>query len=82
MDNPLQRDSVEFFLEKSPVPFCRIASSFKPADGDIVNIRKANYIVLGVSFAVDYADEPFSKVMRCNVIVEAMPPEKPKRRRK
>lgn len=63
-------DTVEFFLRDQPQPFLVVDSAFQPNDGDLVNIRKVTYRVLGRSFTVDYADQPRRRQMRCVVIVE------------
>ncbi len=62
-------DRVEFYLDKKAQPFCSVASSFQPNDGDLVNIKKVTYVVLGRSFTVDTDGFGLTK-MRCNVIVE------------
>jgi len=62
------KDTVEFYLRDSKQPFLTVESSFQPNDGDLINIRKATYKVLGRSFTVDHAAND-NRCMRCNVIV-------------
>lgn len=45
-------------------------SSFAPVEGELINIRKITYKVVGRSFSVDYADDMYERSIRCNVIVE------------
>jgi hypothetical protein len=47
-------------------------SSHSPAVGELINIKKATYKVVGRSFTVDRADNISLRQVRCNVIVEAL----------
>ena len=47
-----------------------VDSSLAPAEGELINIRKVTYRVVGRSFSIDHADDPYSRQVRCNVIVE------------
>jgi hypothetical protein len=66
-------DRLEFYHNGKPQPFLTLDSSFQPNDGDLVNIRKATYKVIGRSFTVDSAGTREVSI-RCNVILE---PHKP-----
>ena len=46
-----------------------IDSSFTPVEGDLINIKKVTYRVIGRSFTVDHADEWPDRQVRCNIIV-------------
>lgn len=48
----------------------RVNSSFAPSEGELINIQKRTYRVVGRSFTVDHADDPFQTQVRCNVILE------------
>jgi hypothetical protein len=61
---------VEFYLNSRNSYFCGVDAEFQPNDGDLVNIRKVTYKVIGRSFTVDHADDINECRMRCNVIVE------------
>ena len=63
-------DSVEFYEGKKQSPFLTVNSSFHPNEGDLVNIQKVTWEVVGRSFSVDYADDGTRRKMRCNVIVK------------
>jgi len=67
-------DKVEFYEEKSLIPFLTVDSAFQPSDGDLINIRSVTYKVLGTSFTVDYADKIRERYIRCNVICEKVKP--------
>jgi hypothetical protein len=67
-------DTVEFYEDGNHQPFMTLDSAFAPNDGDLVNIRGETWVVLGRSFAVDYADERLRRQMRCNLIVERKTP--------
>lgn len=45
-------------------------SSFTPEEGELINIKRVTYRVVGRSFTVDQSDDPFERQIRCNVIVE------------
>lgn len=62
-------DTMEIYVNNHQIPFLIIESSFQPNEGDLINIRKVTYKVVGRSFTVDHADEP-GRSVRCNVIVE------------
>lgn len=63
-------DRIEFWIGKSIL--LAIDSSFAPVDGDLINIQKITYRVIGRSFTVDYANTP-QRQMRCKVILEQQP---------
>lgn len=44
-------------------------SSFAPNEGDLINIKKTTYRIVGRSFTIDYAGE-VGQCIRCNIIVE------------
>jgi hypothetical protein len=48
----------------------RLNSSFAPMEGELINIKKTTYRVVGRSFSVDHSDDPFLSQARCNLIVE------------
>ncbi len=48
----------------------RIDSSFAPVEGDLINVERVTYVVVGRSFAIDDASDAFNRQLRCNVIVE------------
>lgn len=60
-------DRLEIWVDKDLL--LAADSSFAPNDGDLININKITYTVVGRSFTVDYADDPFERQVRCNVIV-------------
>lgn len=51
----------------------RVDSSFAPMEGELINIKKVTYRVVGRSFTVDHADDVFERQVRCNIIVEREP---------
>lgn len=61
-------DVVEIWLGDQVL--MRLDSAMVPREGDLINIQKVTYTVIGVSFSVDQAADPFLRQMRCNVIVE------------
>lgn len=62
------RDNIEFWIGEKVI--MRVDSSIVPSIGQFVSIQKKTYQVLGVSFAVDYADKVHERAMRCNVQLE------------
>lgn len=62
-------DKLEFYDGDKQQPFLTLASSFQPNDGDLINIRKVTYKVVGRSFTVDHAGE-VDESIRCNVILK------------
>lgn len=62
------RDRIEFW-EGEHLMF-GMDSSFAPAEGELVNIKKRTYRVIGRSFTVDHADDFAERQIRCNVILE------------
>jgi hypothetical protein len=63
-------DRIEFYLEGKQQPFLSLDSSFAPTEGDLINIEKVTYEVLGRSFTVDQAADIRLRSIRCNVIVK------------
>lgn len=59
---------VEFYHIGKQHPFYVVAAAFQPNDGDLVNILKVTYKVVGRSFTVDSPSTGCT--MRCNVILE------------
>ena len=51
-----------------------VDSSFAPAEGELINIKKITYRVVGRSFSVDHADDLFERQVRCNITVEPVDP--------
>jgi hypothetical protein len=64
------KSRVEFYLAGRNNYFCGVDAEFQPNEGDLVNIRKVTYKVLGRSFTVDHADDVNQTSMCCNVTVE------------
>lgn len=56
-------DAVEFHLGERIL--LSMESSHAPDRGDLVNLRKVIYEVIGRTYAVDYADEPRARQMVC-----------------
>lgn len=48
----------------------RADSSFAPMEGELINISRTTYRIVGRSFTIDHADDPFERQVRCNIIVE------------
>lgn len=71
----MKADTLEFFEADSQRPFLIVDSSLRPSEGELVNIRGETWKIVGVSFAVDYADEINERKMRCNVIVAPNEPD-------
>lgn len=67
------RDVIEFYCGKRCVS--SVQSSMVPTVDSFINIHKATYRIVSVTFALDYSDMPFSeRQMRCNVdLAEAKP---------
>ena len=61
-------DRLEIWLGKNLL--LAIDSSFAPAEGDLINIKKVTYQVMGRSFTIDHADDIALRQVRCNIIVE------------
>lgn len=61
-------DVVEIWLGDTTL--LRFQSSFAPEEGELINISKKTYRVVGRSFTIDHSDDPFELQARCNVIVE------------
>lgn len=64
----MKTDKIELYLEGSYHPFVTADSSFQPNDGDLINIHKVTYEVIGRSFTVDHVNKEEQQV-RCNVIL-------------
>ena len=62
-------ETLEFYLDNSLNPFLVVNTSYQPLDGDLINIKKETFVVIGRSFTVDHSLLP-SRTMRCNIIVE------------
>ena len=61
-------DRLEVWL--GPTLMLAADSSFAPDEGELINIRKATYRVVGRSFTIDHADDLRERQVRCNIIVE------------
>lgn len=59
----LFRDGIEFHLGERVL--LSMESSHAPDRGDLVNIRKVTYRVIGRTYTVDHADEPRERQMVC-----------------
>jgi hypothetical protein len=59
------RDSIDYWIGKKL--FVSTPSSMVPSVGSKISIRKEIYLVLAVTFAVDYADDRARLGMRANV---------------
>ncbi|CAB4151308.1 hypothetical protein UFOVP938_36 [uncultured Caudovirales phage] len=66
-------ESIEFYLEKHAAPFLVVAASFQPNEGDLINIKKETWKVIGRSFTIDHSLLP-SRTMRCVLIVKKVTP--------
>lgn len=62
----MNRDKIEFYVGPT-AGICSVESSMVPTVGQFISIRGQTYTVKAVTFAVDYADDPIQKSMRCNV---------------
>jgi hypothetical protein len=58
---------VQFFDAVKDMPILELDSSMPPVVGCIVVIRKEQWRVASVNWAVDYADQLSSRQMRCAV---------------
>lgn len=56
-------DAVEFFLGDRLL--VAVDSSHAPDRGDLVNIRKQTYRVIGRTYTVDHSDEPRQRQVVC-----------------
>jgi hypothetical protein len=65
------RDSVECFLGDEFVG--RAVTSMVPPPGAMISIRKQDYIVERVTYALDYADSPDETGMRAVVALNRRP---------
>jgi hypothetical protein len=65
-------DTIEFYDGEALV--CRVESSMIPVIGSKISIRKQVYTIMRVTFALDHADEPREKKMRCNVDLRKVSP--------
>jgi hypothetical protein len=61
-------DRLEIWVGKALM--LAIDSSFAPLEGELINIKRVTYRVVGRSFTIDQADDSFERQVRCNVIVE------------
>ncbi len=59
------RDVIEFYDGDAVVASVR--SPMVPPVGTLINIRKEEWVVRGVTYALDYADHPYRIAMRANV---------------
>jgi len=66
-------ESIEIYFEKHDAPFLVITAAYQPDEGDLINIKKETYKVIGRSFTIDHSLLP-SRTMRCNLIVEKVMP--------
>ena len=64
-------DIVEIWLGDQVL--LRINSAFAPAEGDLINIAKVTYRVIGRSFSIDHTIHVALRQFRCNVIVQVEP---------
>jgi hypothetical protein len=60
-------DRIEFYDEKTGKLVASVKSSMVPTVGKRISIRKQTWEVERVTFALDHADDPALKNMRCNV---------------
>ena len=61
-------DTLEFY-DGNKLIAC-IGSSMVPPEGSFISIRKETWKVVQATFALDHADEPAFKSMRCNIDLE------------
>lgn len=61
-------DRIEFWIADKVL--LALDSSFAPAEGELINIKRVTYRVVGRSFTVDQADDLALRQIRCNVILE------------
>jgi len=61
-------DAIEFFV--SDRLLLTVESSHAPDRGDLVNIRKTEYRVIGRTYTVDQADEPRLRQVVCIINLE------------
>ena len=64
-------DQIEFHLGDGMI--LAMASSHAPDRGELVNIRKTTYRVIGRTFTVDYADDARQRAMVCIVNLALQP---------
>ena len=64
------KDKIEFYFKDSLFAHCE--TSMIPTIGSFISIRGASYEVINVTFALDWADDPHRKLMRCNVDLKLM----------
>lgn len=64
--------SVEFYIGDKSIS--RVESAMVPPVGSYISIRGEAYSVVGITFAVDRADDPIDRrTMRCNVDLRKLP---------
>lgn len=67
MANP---PSTEFYDGNNQSPFVRFEGTPSFVVGQLVNVRKENWEVVGISWSVDHFDAPRLRHLRQNVILE------------
>jgi len=63
------KDQIEFHLGDRILVVAD--SSHAPDRGDLVNIRKVTYTVIGRTYTVDHSDEPRQRRVVCVINLEA-----------
>lgn len=64
--------TIEFYIGLSEKPVYSLEDSVVPRQGDLINIKKINYVVSLVTWAIDYADEKMKRSLRVNVVLNKL----------
>lgn len=65
------KDLIEFYQGKRMVAY--VYSSMVPEPGSYISIEGKTWLVERVTFALDHADDPQLKRLRCNVDLSKVP---------
>jgi len=68
----MRPDLVEIYENETAHCLTAVESSMRPQKGDVINIRKVDWMVVDSNYSVDHADDTSCRRMRYNVIVEKM----------
>lgn len=63
---------IEFYIGTAPKHIAVVVDEAVPREGELVNIRKSNYRVGRVTWAVDHGNDVLTAQLRANVELEEL----------